>query len=263
MIDYDATVVRRLEEAGAVLVAKLSTGELAYDDVWFGGQTKNPWNQDEGSGGSSAGPAAATAAGLVGFSLGTETGGSIVEPSARCGVVGLRPTFGRVSRHGAMTVAWSLDKIGTLCRTAEDCAVVLEAIRGSDGLDPSVVDLPFNWDPHADPKTVRVGYVRAGFDSDERGSEARRNDQAVLAQLRALGFQLIPIDLPHFQLSRSHSFSSPRTPQPLRSSSVPVRIAPSSVTVRMTLAIPTGQRDLSRRWSTSRRVGSETWSWKR
>ena len=130
VIDHDATVVRRLEEAGAILVAKLSTGELAYDDVWFGGQTKNPWNLDEGSGGSSAGPAAATAAGLVGFALGTETGGSIVEPAARCGVVGLRPTFGRVSRHGAMTVAWSLDKIGPLCRTAEDCAVVLDAIRG-------------------------------------------------------------------------------------------------------------------------------------
>ena len=200
VIDQDATVVRRLEEAGAILVAKLSTGELAYDDVWFGGQTKNPWNLDEGSGGSSAGPAAATAAGLVGFALGTETGGSIVEPAARCGVVGLRPTFGRVSRHGAMTVAWSLDKIGPLCRTVEDCAVVLDAIQGPDGFDASALDLPFNWDSPPDPRTVRVGYVRGAFDNAERGSDARTNDRATLDQLRALGFQLIPIDLPAFPI---------------------------------------------------------------
>ena len=196
VIDHDATVVRRLEEAGAVLVAKLSTGELAYDDVWFGGQTKNPWNIEEGSGGSSAGPAAATAAGLVAFGLGSETGGSIMEPAARCGVVGLRPTFGRVSRYGAMTVAGSLDKIGPLCRTAEDCAVVLEAIQGSDELDPSAVDLPFNWDPPPDPKTVRVGYVEAAFDDTDQRIDAGKNYRAALDQLRRLGYQLILIDLP-------------------------------------------------------------------
>src|SRR5712664_3516155 len=130
IIDRDATVVSRLREAGAVLVAKLATGELALDDVWFGGQTKNPWDLSMGSQGSSAGPGSATAAGLVGFSIGTETLGSIVEPSGVCGVTGLRPTFGRVSRHGAMALSWSLDKIGPMCRSVEDCALVLAAIQG-------------------------------------------------------------------------------------------------------------------------------------
>src|SRR5689334_9093968 len=150
IIDTDATVVSRLNSAGAVLVAKLATGELALDDVWFGGQTKNPWDLSMGSQGSSAGPASATAAGLVGFSIGTETGGSIVEPSGICGVTGLRPTFGRVSRHGFMTLSWSLDKIGPMCRSVEDCALVLHAIQGTDDLDLSVVDVPFNWDAKLD-----------------------------------------------------------------------------------------------------------------
>ncbi len=141
VIDTDATVVKRLEEAGAILIAKLATGELAHDDVWFGGQTKNPWDPGEGSGGSSAGPAAATAAGLVGFAVGTETGGSMIDPSIRCGVTSLRPTFGRVSRHGVMPGAWSFDKVGPMCRAVEDCAVVFNAIHGPDGLDLTVTDL--------------------------------------------------------------------------------------------------------------------------
>jgi Asp-tRNA(Asn)/Glu-tRNA(Gln) amidotransferase A subunit family amidase len=139
IIDRDATVVSRLRDAGAVLVAKLATGELALDDVWFGGQTKNPWDLSMGPQGSSAGPASATAAGLVGFSIGTETGGSIVEPSGICGVTGLRPTAGRVNRWGFMTLTWSLDKIGPMCRSVEDCAVVLNAIQGPDDRDFSVL----------------------------------------------------------------------------------------------------------------------------
>ena len=132
-IDVDATVMERLDAAGAVLIAKLVSGELASGDQWFGGQTKNPWNPEEGSSGSSAGPASATSAGCVGFAVGTETTGSIVGPSARCGVYGVRPTFGRVSRHGVMTLCWSLDKIGPIARSVEDCAIVLSAIHGPDG----------------------------------------------------------------------------------------------------------------------------------
>ena len=140
MIDMDATVVTRLAEAGAVLVAKLSMGSLAWDDVWYGGKTKNPWDLTKGSSGSSAGSGAATAAGLVGFAIGTETNGSIISPSRACGVTGLRPTFGRVSRHGGMTLSWTLDKVGPMCRTVEDCALVFDAIRGPDPYDPTVVD---------------------------------------------------------------------------------------------------------------------------
>ena len=132
-IDLDATVVQRLEAAGAVLIAKLTLGALANGDVWYGGTTKNPWDTSEGSSGSSAGPGAATAAGLVGFSIGSETMGSIVSPSTRCGVSGLRPTYGRVSRHGAMALSWSMDKLGPMCRSVEDCALVFSAIYGPDG----------------------------------------------------------------------------------------------------------------------------------
>src|SRR5262249_40203281 len=142
----DAAVVERLASAGAVLVAKLSLGALAYGDIWFGGRTNNPWNLERGSSGSSAGPAAATAAGMVGFGLGTETLGSIVSPSLACGVTGLRPTFGRVSRRGAMALCWSMDKIGPLCRTVEDCALVLSALTGADPGDPSSVEVPFHFD---------------------------------------------------------------------------------------------------------------------
>src|SRR5581483_10326449 len=135
MIDIDATVVERLRNAGAVLVAKLSMGALAQGGVWFGGTTRNPWNPETESSGSSAGSSSATAAGLVGFALGTETRGSIITPASICGVVGLRPTYGRVSRHGAMALSWTMDKIGPICRGVEDCALVFDVIRGSDGRD--------------------------------------------------------------------------------------------------------------------------------
>jgi Asp-tRNA(Asn)/Glu-tRNA(Gln) amidotransferase A subunit family amidase len=194
--EEDATVIRRLEDSGAVLVAKLSTGELAGGDTWFGGQTKNPWNPAEGSSGSSAGPASATAAGCVGFAVGTETGGSIVGPSTRCGVYGLRPSYGRVSRHGVMTLAWSLDKVGPLCRSVEDCALVLHALQGPDGKDLTVTDVPFNWDPNIDIRKLRVGYVKAAFDEARAVPEEKENDRAALEQLRALGVQLQPMELP-------------------------------------------------------------------
>ena len=193
---HDATVVRRLEEAGAVLVAKLATGELAYADIWFGGQTRNPWDPTEGSSGSSAGPAAAVAAGLVGFALGTETGGSIIEPAARCGVTALRPTFGRVSRRGVMTVAWSFDKVGPLCRGAEDCALVLHAIQGPDDKDLTVVDLPFNWDGEKSVGSLRVGFLEAAFEEDWPDTEEKSLAGNTLRMIADLGVKLEPIELP-------------------------------------------------------------------
>jgi len=196
VIDTDATVVSRLSEAGAVLIAKLATGELALDDRWFGGQTKNPWDLSMGSQGSSAGPASATAAGLVGFSIGTETGGSIVEPSGICGVTGLRPTFGRVSRHGAMALIWSLDKIGPMCRSVEDCALVLAAIQGRDEQDLATVDVPFNWDASSDFHQLRVGYLKAAFDETRQTPQTNANDAAALAKIRSLGIDLVEIALP-------------------------------------------------------------------
>jgi len=196
VIATDATVVSRLERAGAVLVAKLATGELAHDDVWFGGQTKNPWDIREGSGGSSAGPGSAAAAGLVGFAIGTETGGSIVDPSVRCGVTSLRPTFGRVSRQGVMPGAWSFDKVGPMCRAGEDCAVVFNAIQGPDGMDLSVVDFPFNWDPTLDLRTLRVGYLKAAFEEQGPLDAERRNNDATLEALRSMGVKLLEVKLP-------------------------------------------------------------------
>jgi Asp-tRNA(Asn)/Glu-tRNA(Gln) amidotransferase A subunit family amidase len=196
IIDTDATVVTRLTQAGAVLIAKLATGELALDDVWFGGQTKNPWDLSMGSQGSSAGPGSATAAGLVGFSIGTETGGSIVEPSGICGVTGLRPTFGRVSRYGFMTLSWSLDKIGPMCRGVEDCALVLNAIQGPDDHDLSVVDVPFNWDAKLDIHKLRVGYLKAAFSNTQQTAAVDANDQAALAKIRSLGINLVEVALP-------------------------------------------------------------------
>jgi Asp-tRNA(Asn)/Glu-tRNA(Gln) amidotransferase A subunit family amidase len=195
--DYDATVVERLRGAGAVLLAKLTLGELAWGDVWFGGQTKNPWNTEEGSSGSSAGSAAATAAGLVGFAIGSETWGSIVSPSTRCRVTGLRPTFGRVSRHGAMALSWSMDKLGPICRSAEDCALVFGAIYGPDGNDSTVVDAPFDWQPNIRLAGMRVGYLKAATD-EEPGQQA--NDQHVLGTLRQLGAKLVPIELPDYPI---------------------------------------------------------------
>jgi Asp-tRNA(Asn)/Glu-tRNA(Gln) amidotransferase A subunit family amidase len=191
--DHDATVIERLEQAGAVLVAKLTLGELAWGDVWYGGKTRNPWNYEQGSSGSSAGSASATSAGLVGFAIGTETWGSIVSPSTRCGVAGLRPTYGRVSRSGAMALSWSMDKIGPICRSVEDCALVFEAIYGPDGKELSVVDLPFNWDPAADLNTIRVGYLKKAFEED---SKTKKYDQAVLEVLRSAGLEFVPFELP-------------------------------------------------------------------
>jgi len=186
-IDAKATVAARLEEAGAVLVAKLSLGALAMGDRWFGGMTRNPWNANEGSSGSSAGSASATAAGLVGFALGSETLGSIVSPCIRCGATGLRPTFGRVSRYGCMTLAWSMDKIGPIARTVEDCAVIFGAIHGADGLDPTAVDHPYHWPSRRDLRTLRVGYVESNTPTDRRDE---------LRVLRELGVQLVPIKMP-------------------------------------------------------------------
>jgi len=197
-LEENSTVIKRLEEAGAVLLAKLTMGALAMGDVWFGGKTRNPWNLEQGSSGSSAGSAAATAAGLVGFSTGTETLGSIVSPSTRCGVTGLRPTFGRVSRYGAMALSWSMDKIGPICRSVEDCAIVFSAIYGPDGKDLTVVDLPFNWDPSLKLKNIRIGYLKKAFERNHRNKE---NDQAVLEVFRSLGTELIPFDLPDFPVN--------------------------------------------------------------
>jgi Asp-tRNA(Asn)/Glu-tRNA(Gln) amidotransferase A subunit family amidase len=196
VLDDDATVVSKLDAAGAVLIAKLTTGELALDDVWFGGQTKNPWDLTMGSQGSSAGPASAVAAGLVAFSIGTETLGSIVEPSGVCGVTSLRPTFGRVSRHGVMALSWSLDKIGPMCRSVEDCAVVVSAIQGPDDRDLSVQDVPFNWDASIDARKLRVGYLKAAFDDSKQTPRTDANDAAALDLLRSLGIALIEVELP-------------------------------------------------------------------
>jgi Asp-tRNA(Asn)/Glu-tRNA(Gln) amidotransferase A subunit family amidase len=187
MIETKATVARRLEEAGAVLVAKLTLGALAMGDLWFGGRTRSPWDPRQGSSGSSAGSAASAAAGLVGFALGSETLGSIVSPCRQCGASGLRPTFGRVSRHGCMTLAWSMDKIGPIARSVEDLALVFGAIHGADRFDLAAVDRPFSWPMRRDLRTLRVGYF-------ENATAAKERDE--LRVLRDLGVQLVPIKLP-------------------------------------------------------------------
>jgi Asp-tRNA(Asn)/Glu-tRNA(Gln) amidotransferase A subunit family amidase len=196
VIDEDAEVVRRLDRAGAVLVAKLTLGELAWGDVWFGGTTRNPWNPEQGSSGSSAGSGAATAAGMVGFSIGTETLGSISSPSARNGVTGLRPSFGRVPRTGAMALCWSMDKIGPMCRSAEDCAIVLDAIHGADGADPTAVTRPYHWDAGVRPADLRVGYFRDAFEALPQDSPGRATDLETLDVLRSLGARLRPVEIP-------------------------------------------------------------------
>ena len=201
LIDEDATVIKRLEEAGAVLVAKFTMGELAMGDVWFGGRTRNPWNTKQGSSGSSAGSASATAAGLVGFAIGTETLGSIVSPSSRCGTTGLRPSYGRVSRTGAMALSWSMDKIGPLCRTVEDCALVFNAIYGPDGKDQTLYDAPFNYNSKTDWKKLRIGYLKTEFDS-VRFNKAISD--SVLTVLTRLGATLIPIELPKLPVEQLH-----------------------------------------------------------
>ena len=200
VLDYDATVVKRLEEGGAVLVAKLTLGALAWGDVWFDGKTRNPWDPEKGSSGSSAGPASATAAGLVGFAIGSETHGSIVSPCTVCGTTGLRPTFGRVSRYGAMALSWSMDKIGPICRTVEDCALVLHAINGPDGKDSTVIDVPFNWDASVDVKDLKVGYIESAFAEKRSDEQWKANDLASLDMLRGLGLELIPIELPDYPI---------------------------------------------------------------
>ncbi len=218
MFDEDATVVKRLDESGAVLIAKLTTGALALGDHWYGGVTRNPWNPAQGSSGSSAGPASATAAGCVAFSIGSETLGSISSPSTRCGCTGLRPTFGLVPRTGAMTVSWTMDKLGPICRSVEDCAMVLDAIHGPDGHE-RMERRVFNWDATLDWRKLRIGYLKTEFESleesqyalprilrslnPEQGSRARvfaeydrRYLQSTLAKLKEMGVTLIPVDIP-------------------------------------------------------------------
>lgn len=181
IIDEDAEIVVRLQKAGAILVAKLSTGTFAQGDEWYRGRTRNPWNIEEGSSGSSAGPGSATAAGCVAFAIGTETRGSIVSPAKRCGISALRPTFGRVSRHGCMTLSWTMDKVGPMCRTIEDCALVFDIIHGADGKDPSTLTTPFHFQRSLDLSTLKIGY-REG------------TDEAFLNTLRSLGAK--PIQVP-------------------------------------------------------------------
>ena len=202
-----STVVRRIEGAGGVLVAKTSVGALAWGDVWYDGTTKNPWNVEQGSSGSSAGSASATAAGLVGYAIGTETWGSIVSPCTRCGATGLRPTFGRVSRHGAMALAWSMDKIGPIARSAADCALVFDAIHGADVADPTSVSRSFAWPANRKPTELTIGYLASQFERDRTEGvedasqhddlrEWQSHDMATLQTLRELGLKLVPIELP-------------------------------------------------------------------
>ncbi|WP_317891072.1 amidase [Edaphobacter bradus] len=213
--DYDATVVERLDAAGAVLLAKLSMGALAQGDLWFGARaggerTRNPWNQKQGSSGSSAGSASAVSAGCVGFALGTETLGSISSPVTRCGVTGLRPTFGFVPRTGAMALSWTMDKIGPICRSVEDCALVMSSIYGPDGKDRSVKDAAFNWDADFDWKTLRVGYLKSEFEAPKLAADATAEQKrdydrrvydlkygvAALDALKNMGVNLIPVEMP-------------------------------------------------------------------
>ena len=193
-IGQTATVVKKLEDAGAILVAKLTLGALAMGDVWFGGVTKNPWDLNQGSSGSSAGSASATAAGLVAFAIGTETWGSIVSPSTRCGVTGLRPTYGRVSRSGAMALSWSMDKVGPICRNAQDCAIVFDVIRGYDVNDPSTTNYPFNYNNSVKITDLKIGYLKGLFEGDDYRSKA--NDLKTLEEFKKMGARLQEVKLP-------------------------------------------------------------------
>lgn len=193
MIDEDAAVIKKLHAAGAVLIAKLTLGALAMGDYWFGGRTRNPWDTTQGSSGSSAGPASATSAGLVPFAIGTETWGSIVSPSTVCGVTGLRPTYGRVSRTGAMALSWSMDKIGPICRNAEDCAIVFKYIYGPDGKDQTLYNYPFSYSPKINFKGLKIGYLKKDFEGKYAFHD---NDSLSLVTLRKLGATLVPIELP-------------------------------------------------------------------
>ena len=193
IIDEDAFVYTKLKEAGAVLVAKFTLGALAMGDYWFGGRTKNPWNLKYGSSGSSAGSASATVAGLVPFAIGTETWGSIVSPSTTCGATGLRPTFGSVSRTGAMALSYSLDKIGPICRSAADAAIVFNYIHGTDGKDGSAVNMPFNYSPQKDIHQLKIAYAKNYFDKIK---DTSRNEFKVLEEFKKLGVKLIPVNFP-------------------------------------------------------------------
>src|SRR6185369_9495062 len=188
VFDYDASVVEMLRDAGAVLIAKVTTGELASGDNWFGGQTKNPWNPATGSSGSSAGPSSATAAGCVGFGIGTETSGSIVSPATQCGLSALRPTFGRVSRYGGMVLAWSQDRVGPLARTIEDSAMVFNVIHGADEKDPSSINMPFHFETNIDLGKLRIGVRR------QNAQPTDANFIAFVDKLKALGAK--PVDIP-------------------------------------------------------------------
>lgn len=192
IIDQKATVIAKLEAAGAILVGKTTLGALAWGDVWFGGTTKNPWNLEQGSSGSSAGSTSAVSAGLLPFAIGSETWGSIVSPSTRTRITGLRPTFGRVSRHGAMPLSWSMDKLGPICRDAQDCAIIFDVIRGSDGFDRTVIDASFNFDATRSLDGIRFGYVKEWFENEP-------ND--VLDAMRAQGVELIDVSFPDMDVS--------------------------------------------------------------
>ena len=193
MIDEDAYVYTKLRDAGAVLVAKFTLGALAMGDYWYGGRTRNPWNLKNGSSGSSAGSTSATVAGLVPFAIGTETWGSIISPSTICGATGLRPTFGSISRTGAMALSYSLDKVGPICRSASDAAIVFNYLHGTDGKDLSAVDMPFNYEPNKDIKKMRIGYAKNYFDQIKDSS---KNEWKVLEVFKKLGVELIPVDFP-------------------------------------------------------------------
>lgn len=192
VVDQTCFVAAQLEKAGAVLVAKLSLGELAMDDIWFGGLTRNPWDTSKGSGGSSAGSASATAAGLVPFAIGTETYGSIVDPSMRCGTTGLRPTYGSVAKTGAMVLAWSSDKIGPICRSAEDAAIVFSYIHGADKGDGSSINAAFNYTGKIDISKLKIGYIRNYIDS----LPANSTEKQTLLVLQKMGATVTPIDFP-------------------------------------------------------------------
>jgi Asp-tRNA(Asn)/Glu-tRNA(Gln) amidotransferase A subunit family amidase len=196
--DYEATVVKRLDDAGAILIAKLTLGSLASGDRWWKERTRNPWNPETGSSGSSAGPASATSAGCVGFSIGSETNGSITSPSRTCGVSGFRPTFGRVPRSGAMALSWTTDKLGPICRSVEDCALVFDAIQGPDGLDYSVKPYPFNWNANTKLSSLKIAYFKANFERRGQDGTTTPIPEAMnfLKVLEAQGAKLEPIDVP-------------------------------------------------------------------
>jgi Asp-tRNA(Asn)/Glu-tRNA(Gln) amidotransferase A subunit family amidase len=191
VINFNSTIFKKLEAAGGVLLAKLTMGELAMGDVWFGGMTRNPWDTTQGSSGSSAGAASSVAAGLLPFAIGTETWGSIVSPSTICGTTGLRPTYGRISRAGAMALSWSMDKVGPICRTAEDCAIVFNTIRGKDNIDPNVVDASFNYSSKSRPENLRFGYLALNF---KKKYDLGDNDSLTLVKLKKSGFNIQALD---------------------------------------------------------------------